>query len=132
MPSPRKTKKIAKALLRHSLDYEGRVDAEKVRDILDSFRDEPLPDYRTILKQYLVEVRRLLNSYQGVLEIAGPSQNDLPESLATRLDASLGKKLTLVTMENPDLIAGFRLRVGDDVYEDSIAQRLGNLRKSLS
>ena len=132
MPSPRKTKKIAKALLRHSLDYEGRVDVEKVRHILDSFRDEPLPDYRTILKQYLVEVRRLLNSYQGVLEIAGPSQNDLPESLATQLDASLGKKLTLVTMENPDLIAGFRLRVGDDVYEDSIAQRLGNLRKSLS
>ncbi len=132
MPSPRKTKKIAKALLRHSLDYEGRVDAEKVRDILDSFRDEPLPDYRTILKQYLVEVRRLLNSYQGVLEIAGPSQNDLPESLTTQLDASLGKKLTLVTMENSDLIAGFRLRVGDDVYEDSIAQRLGNLRKSLS
>ena len=132
MPSSGKTKKIAKALLRHSLDYEGRVDLEKVRNVLDSFRSEPLPDYRKVLKQYLVEVRRLLNSYQGVLEIAGPSQDELPESLAQQLDSSLGKKLTLVTTENSDLIAGFRLRVGDDVYEDSVAQRLGNLRKSLS
>ena len=132
MPSSGKTKKIAKALLRHSLDYEGRVDLEKVRNVLDSFRDEPLPDYRQVLKQYLVEVRRLLNSYQGVLEIAGPSQDELPESLAQQLDSSLGKKLSLVTSENSSLIAGFRLRVGDDVYEDSVAQRLGNLRKSLS
>ena len=37
----------------------------------------------------------------------------------------------LVTSTNQSLIAGFKLRLGDDVYEDSISSRLNRLKNSL-
>ena len=55
-----------------------------------------------------------------------------PAAIAEKLSQTLGNKIELVIKENKSLIAGFRLKIGDDVYEDSIASRISRLKKSLT
>mgnify|MGYP001274778623 CR=1 FL=1 len=134
MATTTKTKKVAKKLLSLSLDEEGRVDEEKVRSILDSLREDPPSNHRALLKEYQSETRRFLPTVKCGLEVpqAGPGLGEVSQILTGKVNASQGNNFSIDSSQNPRLIAGYKLRVGDDVYEDSIEQRLENLRKSLS
>ena len=41
------------------------------------------------------------------------------------------KTAEIKSYKSASLIAGFKLKIGDDVYEDSIANRLNNIRRAL-
>lgn len=127
-----KTKKVAKSLLTLSLDEEGRVDEGKVRSILDSLRGNPPLNHMSLLKEYHTEIRRFLPTYECKLELYKKEQEDLRTLLSDKVNAAKEGNFALDSTQNSRLIAGYKLRVGDDVYEDSIDQRLENLRKSLS
>mgnify|MGYP003991399365 CR=1 FL=1 len=132
MSSSSKTKKVAKKLLSLSLDEEGRVDEAKVRSILDSLREDPPSNYRALLKEYQFETRRYLPTYQCALEVSDSDQGEVSRILSDKINSTVEGNFSLDSSHNPRLIAGFKLKIGDDVYEDSIDQRLENLRKSLS
>ena len=132
MPTSSKTKKVAKKLLSLSLDGEGRVDEGKVRAILDSLREDSPTNHRSLLKEYQSQIRRYLPSYQCVLEVPDNGQGEVSSILSDKINASEAGSFSLDSSHNSRLIAGFKLKIGDDVYEDSIGQRLENLRKSLS
>ena len=132
MPTSSKTKKVAKKLLSLSLDGEGRVDEGKVRAILDSLREDSPTNHRSLLKEYQSQIRRYLPSYQCALEVPDNGQGEVSSILSDKINASEAGSFSLDSSHNSRLIAGFKLKIGDDVYEDSIGQRLENLRKSLS
>ena len=132
MATTTKTKKIAKKLLSLSLDEEGRVEETKVRSILDSLREDPPSNYRTLLREYQSETRRYLPTFQCDLEVSAGVDGQVNRTLSDKVNSSQGNNFSIDSSQNPRLIAGYKLRVGDDVYEDSIDQRLENLRKSLS
>lgn len=132
MATTSKTKKIAKKLLSLSLDEEGRVDESKVRSILDSLRQDPPSNHRALLHEYQSVTRRYLPSVQCGLEVPAGADDQVNQTLSDKVNASQGNNFSIDSSQNPRLIAGYKLRVGDDVYEDSIDQRLENLRKSLS
>jgi F-type H+-transporting ATPase subunit delta len=132
MATTTKSKKVAKKLLSLSLDEEGRVDEAKVRSILDSLREDPPSNLRALLREYQSETRRYLPTVQCDLEVPGAGQGEVRQIITGKVNASEGSNFSIDSSQNPSLIAGYKLRVGDDVYEDSIDQRLENLRKSLS
>ena len=132
MATTTKTKKIAKKLLSLSLDEEGRVEETKVRSILDSLREDPPSNYRALLREYQSETRRYLPTFQCDLEVSAGVDGQVNRTLSDKVNSSQGNNFSIDSSQNPRLIAGYKLRVGDDVYEDSIDQRLENLRKSLS
>jgi len=132
MSTSSKTKKAAKCLLTLSLDQEGRVDEGKVRSILESLRENPPVDHMSLLREYHTEVRRLLPTYECKLELGENEQEEVRTVLSAKVNAAKEGNFALDSTQNSQLIAGYKLRVGDDVYEDSIDQRLENLRKSLS
>jgi F-type H+-transporting ATPase subunit delta len=127
-----KIKKVAKKLLSLSLDKEGRVDEVKVKSILESLREDPPSNHRALLKEYQSETRRYLPTCQCALEVPDSGQSKVSTILTEKVNNSKENKFSINSSQNPSLIAGYKLRVGDDVYEDSIDQRLENLRKSLS
>ena len=55
----------------------------------------------------------------------------LTETITEKLRAVLGGEPMLQTATDPDLIGGIVLRVGDTVYDGSIANQLKNLRKQM-
>ena len=132
MATTSKTRKVAKKLLSLSLDEEGRVDEAKVRSILDSLREDPPSNHRALLQEYQSQTRRYLPTYQCGLEVSKDGQGEVSNVLSDKINAADAGSFSLDSSHNQRLIAGYKLKIGDDVYEDSIDQRLENLRKSLS
>ena len=62
-----------------------------------------------------------------MIEHAGPIADSLVQSIATTMAGRYGRAVAGVAKANPSLLAGLRVRVGDDVYESSVAQQLAGL-----
>ena len=130
MSSNNKVFKIAQLLLNQSIGENDRVDSDKVSAILNELRENPPAKHIEILKRFGFLVRRHMSSYQVSLEFKGGDGSEITNSLCKK--KFIDDHATEVqAVDCPSLIAGFRVKIGDDVYEDSIANRLNNVRKAL-
>jgi F-type H+-transporting ATPase subunit delta len=72
--------------------------------------------------------RKQLNAVRGRVEVlvesAHPLSNPLREKIIGRLTQLLGQQVILTTSVNEDLLGGLVVRVGDTVYDASLAARL--------
>lgn len=123
---------IAKRLVEISLNEEGRVDPDKINFILAELRNKPMSLSLPVLRNFLSLIKTKINSYEGYLEKTDPSSDSSSNLISENISQAHGKRIDFVIEENNSLIAGFRLRIGDDVYEDSIASRIARLKKSLT
>ena len=130
MSSNNKVFKVAQLLLNQSIGENGRVDSDKVSAILKELRENPPAKHIEILKRFGFLVRRHMSSYQVSLEYKGGDGSEITNSLCRKnlIDENAND---VQAVDCPSLIAGFRVKIGDDVYEDSIANRLNNVRKAL-
>ncbi|MDG0964361.1 MAG: F0F1 ATP synthase subunit delta [Opitutales bacterium] len=127
-----KSLKIAKGLVELSLNEEGRVEPEKINQILTELKNEPTRRSLPILRKFLTLIKQQINTYEGSLEKFDSNADSSSNLISDNISQARGKKINLVIKENKSLIAGFRMRIGDDVYEDSIASRIARLKKSLT
>jgi len=132
MAKHRKSLKVAKALLFSSINREGRVDEQKIKEILIELRKQPRSKTLPILKALLSLVRQKIRSYEGHVEIGSSNIDKVSDILSQNLSDSFNSKIDLLSSTNNSLISGFRLRIGDDVYEDSLLQRINRLQKALT
>jgi len=72
-----KSLKVAKALLLASIDGEGRVDEQKIKEILKELKNQPRSKSLPILKNLLSLVRQKIASYEGQVEIASTNIEDI-------------------------------------------------------
>ncbi|MEI8120781.1 MAG: ATP synthase F1 subunit delta [bacterium] len=68
---------------------------------------------------------------RGSLASAYPVSPSDASELAGRLGSRWGRKVFLETEENPDLLGGGRLQVGDTVYDFSLSARLRMMRQTM-
>jgi hypothetical protein len=80
-----------------------------------------------VLRAYQRLVRAEYATGQAVIEHAGPIADSLVQSIATTMTRRYGRAVAGVAKANPSLLAGLRVRVGDDVYESSVSQQLAGL-----
>ena len=78
--------------------------------------------------------RKLVNEKAGRAEVlvrtATPLPDDLRGNVVAALESRLGKQIDLQTEIDPSLIGGMVIRVGDTVFDGSIANRLERLRQT--
>lgn len=132
MSSYSKNLKLAKALLIESLDNEGKIDKLKVVEILDELKKVSRNRTISILKILLSLVSRKINTYEAKLNLAYADEELIPKSIKNNYNDSNNSSIDIISTQDESLISGFRLQVGDDVYEDSILNRINRLKKSLS
>jgi F-type H+-transporting ATPase subunit delta len=81
------------------------------------------------------QTRRMFDTLQGRVEIklttAAPIDTQVTQAIIEKLRAVLGSEPLLQTTVDPDVIGGMVLRVGDTVYDGSIANQLKNIRKQM-
>ena len=84
-----------------------------------------LPD---VLRNY----RALVNEADGKLEVivraAYPLSNPLRERIAAKLGEVLKKKVQLNVEIDPDLLGGLVVRIGDTLYDGSLAAQLQRMK----
>ena len=130
MPATIKPRRLAKSLLQLSLSDDGRIKRNSVEEILESLRESRPTGLVTILRLFLHEIRRHEYTYHARVEYGGKEGEKLSEKILEKLNQHSSKALDLTVIDNPNLIAGCKIRLGDDVYENSISDRLNKLQKT--
>ena len=78
-------------------------------------------------------LRDQYNSMQNRVEVqltsATPLDDETRSTITSQLTASLDQEVELVLEVNPELIGGTIVRIGDTVYDGSVAHRLARIRQ---
>ncbi len=96
--------------------------------VLDKGREAHL---EAIYQQYTARVRHRQNIQEAEVRTAMPLGADTLSALADRLGQSTGGQVVLTTKVDPSLLGGMVLKIGDRVYDGSVATRLKTLQNRL-
>lgn len=124
---PAKIRAHAKQLLQLSLE-NGVVSAERVAGVLEYLEKNPPARLPLLLAAYRKLVAAEVAKGEARVEHAGPVDPAALSGIAAALGRRYGRPVTAVASANPKLLAGLRVRIGDDVFESSVAGQLAALR----
>jgi len=89
-------------------------------------------DRETMVASILDRYRELRDEQRGIIDVharvARPLSDDDYASLAETLEEKTGQTVRLHVEEEPDLIGGIVLRIGDHVFDGSVRNKLSTLR----
>jgi F-type H+-transporting ATPase subunit delta len=130
MASQKAIRRDARALFKMSLGRDGKLDGSRISQILAAIDANPPSSYVPLLRAYQHLVSAEVAKGEARIEHAGP----LTESDAALIAAAFSKRynrpVVPVTAAHPNLIAGLRVRVGDDVFDLSASGTLAALAAS--
>ena len=132
MRTDRTTKEFARKLASLSLDETGQVSEERVGAILELLRAKSPRNLKQLLKNYLRYIAGEIRKGQAVVEYAGEVGSAETREIERSLSRRYGRTITSVLRENPELIAGVRVSVADDIFDSTVAghlERLANRRR---
>jgi F-type H+-transporting ATPase subunit delta len=121
---------LARQLFKLSLE-NGAVSAERVAGVLGYLEKSRPANPVMILKAYQRLIATELARSEATVEHAGTIASTVLQSLTSALTAKYGRPITATAIANPALLAGLRVRVGDDLYEASVAGQLAALAASV-
>ncbi len=89
---------------------------------------ERLDCLRAIERSAQKLVNEMRNRVEVLVQTAAPISNNLRSSIVAKLGQMLGREVVLTTSLNPDLLGGLVVRVGDTVYDGSLAGKLKTMQ----
>jgi F-type H+-transporting ATPase subunit delta len=126
MAAKKQTQQLARQLFRLSFE-NGQLTAERVAGVLGYVEKTRSPQIVAVLKAYQRLVAAELARGQAIVEHAGAVSPDVLQSIAAALSKKYARPVTATARPNAALLAGLRVRVGDDIYENSVSSQLGAL-----
>jgi F-type H+-transporting ATPase subunit delta len=126
----KQVKKLARQLFRVSF-ANGEITGERVAGVLEYIEKHQVARPHAVLNAYHRLVAAEVARGEAVVEHAGPINSTALSTIAATLAAKYQRKITPVAKRNDSLLAGLRVRVGDDVYESSVAGQLAALASSV-
>lgn len=125
-------KSLVQELVTRSANEDGVIEMSLVQQVLSSLRECQPAGHREILKAYFFEIRKTLRQQLVEVEFGCQPNESLISSLKNKLEEITSHSIELQVSQNDQLIAGYRIRLVDDVFEDSIQSRLSKLSQSLT
>ena len=123
--------KLAKKLLELSKD-NGVVTESKVTEVIAGLQQVQHRHHLTVLKTFLNYLRREVALQTAVVLTPTMLSNDAKKAIEVQFSKLYNRSVSVVTQLDTTLIAGVRVRVGDDVYDASLAGRLQRLAESVN
>ncbi len=121
----RKAKKLFRLCL-----VSGWLDEDRARRVVQKIVAERGRGYLRLLRQFGRLLRVQQEQHSARVECAFPSTPDIESSVRHRIESLYGAGIATVFAHNSHLIGGMRIRVGSDVYDGSILNRLTALEKT--
>ena len=117
---------FARQLLELSL-ADGAVSPERVAGVLAYLERTRPANVLAVLRAYHRLVAGAVARGQAVVEHAGSINDRALADIAAAMSRRYNRPITGAARRNDALLAGLRVRVGDDVYESSVAGQLAQL-----
>ncbi len=129
MKTTRQSVREATQLYRMCL-LDGRVQEDRVRLVVQKVLQSRRRGYLTMLRHFLRLLKLEYERHAAKIESALPLPDDLRSWVQLGLENVYGPGLTALFTQNPVLIGGMRIKVGSDVYDNSVRSVLATLAKS--
>ena len=126
MRASKQSNLFARQLFRLSL-AEGQISAERVAGVLAHLAQHPPRQPLAVLRRYYRLVAGQLARNRALVEHGGPVDDGLLRAIEAAFTRKYQRPVATTARPNPELSAGLRVRVGDDVYESSVAGQLATL-----
>ena len=129
--SARNTDGSGKATLVHGL-LEGKAAPETVRLVEQAVRAPRGRRLDRVLEEYLrlAAVRR--DELTALVTVAAPLTEQQHARLGSALEAHYGKPVTLQVVQDPAVMGGIRIQVGDEVVDGTVLRRLEEARRHVT
>lgn len=126
MKLSKEARRLSRELFRASFS-DSRLDPAKVRAVSQKVIDSKPRHYVDILKDYQRLVRLEIGKHHAVVESAVELDSSTREQLEQTLRNKYGQDLTTEFRTAPELIGGIRIKIGSDVFDSSVRDRLSRL-----
>ena len=130
MKANRKVKRAARQLFRLCL-VNGVLDEGRARQVAQRVAASRRRGALAVLSDFQRLVRLDSDRHTALVESATPLVPGMREDIQAGLTRVYGPGLEATFAENPALIGGMRIKVGSDVYDDSVRARLAALEARL-
>jgi F-type H+-transporting ATPase subunit delta len=125
------SRKLSKQLFTASFS-EGKLDQEKVAIIARKVADSKPRNAIGILKEYQRRVRLEVAKHHAVVESAVELDQATTSQLIASLKSKYGPDVTTEFKVSPELLGGLRIKIGSDVIDSSVRDRLNRLESELT
>ena len=126
----KQVQQLARQFLAMSI-VNGEVSPDRVAGVLQYIEKHRPPRALEVLKTYQRLMAAEIARGRALIEHAGPLNAITAEAIAESMTRRYGRRVTSLPRRNDALLAGLRVRVGDDVYESSVASQLATLAASV-
>jgi F-type H+-transporting ATPase subunit delta len=129
--------KINKEIRRRSREMlrasftDGQLDSGRITSLVDSLIARKPRNCVAILQNYMRLLRLELEKRRARIETANAVDPETSSKVTANLKKKYGNDLTTEFVVNPQLLGGMRIRVGSDVWDGTIRNRLERLQQQL-
>jgi F-type H+-transporting ATPase subunit delta len=123
-------RQLSRDLMRASY-VEGALDPERIRSLVRAIVEKKPRNYIQLLENYQRLLRLELDKRRATIESATKLDPEAGLKIAVGLRHKYGTGLTTEFVVNPALLGGVRIRVGSDVWDSSVRNRLERLQQKL-
>lgn len=109
---------------------DGALDQQVLRDLISRIC-QARPRHAAEILSHLHKLTSLEVQRRTLTIETAADPGDAGRALFDAAERRLGTALVRVHRVNPSLIGGARIQFGDDVWDDSVRQRLRNLERSM-
>jgi F-type H+-transporting ATPase subunit delta len=129
--SSRNTDGAGKATLVHGL-LEGKAAPETVRLVEQAVREPRGRRLDRVLEAYLHLASQRRDELVAHVTVAAPLSAQQHARLSSALEAHYGKPVTLQLVQDPAVMGGIRIQVGDEVVDGTVLRRLDEARRHVT
>jgi F-type H+-transporting ATPase subunit delta len=128
MRGAREARRLSRRLLRQSFS-DGKLDKQKIMQMVQTVINEKPRRYLEVLKDYQRLVRLEVEKRHAVIESATPLNRSLGDQIVNALRARYGDDVTTEFRTNPELLGGLRIKIGNNVLDGSVRNRINRLQE---
>ena len=123
-------RRLSHEMLRASFT-DGQLDPGRIKSLVDSLIEKKPRHYIDVLKHYRRLLRLEVEKRRARVETASELDSTTSSELIANLKKKYGSDLSAEFIVNPELLGGLRVRVGSDVWDGTVRNRLEQLERQL-
>jgi F-type H+-transporting ATPase subunit delta len=123
-------RQLSRQLMRASFT-DGQLDQGKIGSLVESLIAKKPRNYFAVLENYKRLLRLELEKRHARIESANELTAESSAKIVSNLKKKYGNDLTTEFAVNPALLGGMRVRVGSDVWDGTVRNRLERLASQL-